>query len=163
MATVRDLCCHDHWSIVRPLPGGRSCFWVLRQSRLPVCFQLQRRWWLCRSHCLAGSGGVFHVARNDQDRTGQTHSILVHPRDRPTLAGTWLCADFHRHGIGDRDSFKRSSLRWNCVPDSEESGRSLRIEARAFCGPPRAFLMTLVYQCDVIVCAMFLTGQASNF
>jgi DASS family divalent anion:Na+ symporter len=25
-----------------------------------------------------------------------------------------------------------------------------------------AFLMTLVYQCDVIVCAMFLTGQASN-
>lgn len=25
-----------------------------------------------------------------------------------------------------------------------------------------AFLMTLIYQCDVIVCAMFLTGQASN-
>lgn len=25
-----------------------------------------------------------------------------------------------------------------------------------------AFLMVLVYQCDVIVCAMFLTGQASN-
>jgi DASS family divalent anion:Na+ symporter len=25
-----------------------------------------------------------------------------------------------------------------------------------------AFLMTLVYQCDVIICAMFLTGQASN-
>ena len=25
-----------------------------------------------------------------------------------------------------------------------------------------AFLMTLVYQCEVIVCAMFLTGQASN-
>lgn len=25
-----------------------------------------------------------------------------------------------------------------------------------------AFLMTVVYQCDVIVCAMFLTGQASN-
>jgi DASS family divalent anion:Na+ symporter len=25
-----------------------------------------------------------------------------------------------------------------------------------------AYLMTLVYQCDVIVCAMFLTGQASN-
>jgi DASS family divalent anion:Na+ symporter len=25
-----------------------------------------------------------------------------------------------------------------------------------------AFLITLVYQCDVIVCAMFLTGQASN-
>jgi DASS family divalent anion:Na+ symporter len=25
-----------------------------------------------------------------------------------------------------------------------------------------AFLMTLTYQCDVIVCAMFLTGQASN-
>src|SRR5215813_8937410 len=25
-----------------------------------------------------------------------------------------------------------------------------------------AFLMTSVYQCDVIVCAMFLTGQASN-
>ena len=25
-----------------------------------------------------------------------------------------------------------------------------------------AFLVTLVYQCDVIVCAMFLTGQASN-
>ena len=25
-----------------------------------------------------------------------------------------------------------------------------------------AFLMTLVYQCDVVVCAMFLTGQASN-
>lgn len=25
-----------------------------------------------------------------------------------------------------------------------------------------AFLMTLVYQCDVIVCAMFITGQASN-
>ena len=25
-----------------------------------------------------------------------------------------------------------------------------------------AFLMTLLYQCDVIVCAMFLTGQASN-
>jgi divalent anion:Na+ symporter, DASS family len=25
-----------------------------------------------------------------------------------------------------------------------------------------AFLMTTVYQCDVIVCAMFLTGQASN-
>ena len=25
-----------------------------------------------------------------------------------------------------------------------------------------AFLMSLVYQCDVIVCAMFLTGQASN-
>jgi DASS family divalent anion:Na+ symporter len=25
-----------------------------------------------------------------------------------------------------------------------------------------AFLMTLVYQCDVIVCAMFLTGQVSN-
>lgn len=24
------------------------------------------------------------------------------------------------------------------------------------------FLMTLIYQCDVIVCAMFLTGQASN-
>jgi DASS family divalent anion:Na+ symporter len=25
-----------------------------------------------------------------------------------------------------------------------------------------AFLMTLIYQCDVIICAMFLTGQASN-
>ena len=25
-----------------------------------------------------------------------------------------------------------------------------------------SFLMTLIYQCDVIVCAMFLTGQASN-
>lgn len=25
-----------------------------------------------------------------------------------------------------------------------------------------AFLMTVIYQCDVIVCAMFLTGQASN-
>jgi DASS family divalent anion:Na+ symporter len=25
-----------------------------------------------------------------------------------------------------------------------------------------AYLMTLIYQCDVIVCAMFLTGQASN-
>ncbi|MDQ2855468.1 MAG: anion permease [Acidobacteriota bacterium] len=25
-----------------------------------------------------------------------------------------------------------------------------------------AFLMTIIYQCDVIVCAMFLTGQASN-
>ena len=25
-----------------------------------------------------------------------------------------------------------------------------------------AFLMTLIYQCDVIVCAMFITGQASN-
>lgn len=25
-----------------------------------------------------------------------------------------------------------------------------------------AFLMTLVYQCDVVICAMFLTGQASN-
>ena len=25
-----------------------------------------------------------------------------------------------------------------------------------------AFLMTLLYQCDVIICAMFLTGQASN-
>ena len=25
-----------------------------------------------------------------------------------------------------------------------------------------AYLMTTVYQCDVIVCAMFLTGQASN-
>ncbi len=25
-----------------------------------------------------------------------------------------------------------------------------------------AFLMTLMYQCDVIICAMFLTGQASN-
>jgi DASS family divalent anion:Na+ symporter len=25
-----------------------------------------------------------------------------------------------------------------------------------------AFLMTSVYQCNVIVCAMFLTGQASN-
>jgi DASS family divalent anion:Na+ symporter len=25
-----------------------------------------------------------------------------------------------------------------------------------------AFLLTLIYQCDVIVCAMFLTGQASN-
>jgi len=25
-----------------------------------------------------------------------------------------------------------------------------------------AFLMTLVYQCEVIICAMFLTGQASN-
>ena len=25
-----------------------------------------------------------------------------------------------------------------------------------------AFLMVLLYQCDVIVCAMFLTGQASN-
>ncbi len=25
-----------------------------------------------------------------------------------------------------------------------------------------AFLMSLVYQCDVIICAMFLTGQASN-
>ncbi|MDQ3173556.1 MAG: anion permease, partial [Acidobacteriota bacterium] len=25
-----------------------------------------------------------------------------------------------------------------------------------------AFLMPLVYQCDVIICAMFLTGQASN-
>ena len=33
-------------------------------------------------------------------------------------------------------------------------------------GPTRrrlgAYLMTTVYQCDVIVCAMFLTGQASN-
>jgi len=26
-----------------------------------------------------------------------------------------------------------------------------------------AFLMVLCYQCDVIICAMFLTGQASNF
>ena len=25
-----------------------------------------------------------------------------------------------------------------------------------------AFLMTTVYQCDVVACAMFLTGQASN-
>jgi len=25
-----------------------------------------------------------------------------------------------------------------------------------------SFLMTLVYQCDIIICAMFLTGQASN-
>ena len=25
-----------------------------------------------------------------------------------------------------------------------------------------AFLTTLCYQCDVIICAMFLTGQASN-
>lgn len=25
-----------------------------------------------------------------------------------------------------------------------------------------AFLMTLLYQCDVVICAMFLTGQASN-
>src|SRR4030095_9818869 len=25
-----------------------------------------------------------------------------------------------------------------------------------------AFLMSLVYQCDVVICAMFLTGQASN-
>src|SRR5207248_355217 len=31
-------------------------------------------------------------------------------------------------------------------------------------GPRRlgAYLMTVVYQCDVVACAMFLTGQASN-
>jgi len=111
---------------------------------------------------LVGACRVLYVARDDQDRTRQANRPPVHSRHRQAFHSDWLCTCIHRYP-------PRTVIPSNGARQAELSSplqkalqrHTTQTRAKAPDGWAR-FLMTLVYQCDVIVSAMFLTGQVSN-
>ena len=82
----------------------------------------------------------FMSRRDDQDRPGQTHRVFVHTLDRPPLARAGLRAGFYRRAACDLHPLKQRAFGRHHLSDSQEPGRSLRLEARRDSRAARLFL-----------------------
>ncbi len=81
--------------IAQPLPGGAMVLIGVGATALLGVMPInQALLGIRRPCCVARARGLFHVARNDQDRTRKANRFPVHPRNRASLAGAWVRADF---------------------------------------------------------------------
>ena len=75
--------------------------------------------------------------RHDQDRSGPAAGAALHPGDRPDLARPGLRAGRHRRAARDGDPVGQRPRRRHPIPDRQEPGRDLRIDAGTDGRPPR--------------------------
>ena len=148
--------------IAQPVPGGAMVLLGVTAAALIGA--------LTPAQALAGYADpsvwmvfcAFHIARHDQDRSGPADRAPLHPRHRPHLARPRLRAGRHRrparhlHPVGQRPH------RRHPLPHHQEPGRAYGSTPGPTADRLGAFLLPPVYHCEVVVCAMFLTGQASN-
>lgn len=163
MALTGDLCSHYRWfdsaTSTRRRNGVAGCH---RGGSDRCTASGAGAFGLCRSDRLASAGCVHDFARFDQNGLGRRIAFLfirAIGKHSLGLGYALVITDIVLAAVIPSNGARSGGIIFPIAKSVSEAYESRPGPTAARLG---TFLMTMLYQCEVIICAMFLTGQASN-